>query len=132
MDVIIDLVNKYGLNTVILALIINILTSIFKLPIKRITDDKNITRFIVFMPIVLGFIVTYLFELIIYKEVVFNQEFMNLFIRSTSLSLSFYAIVEKLFESKKIEAKTIEATQEVLNMINSVVEEEKIILKGKK
>lgn len=132
MDVIVDLVNKYGLNTVILALIINVLTSIFKLPIKRKTDDKNITRFIVFMPIVLGFIVTYLFELIIYKEVIFNQEFMNLFIRSTSLSLSFYAIVEKLFQSKKIEDKTIEATQEVLNMINRVVEEEKIILKGKR
>lgn len=132
MDVIVDLVNKYGLNTVILALIINVLTNIFKLPIKRKTDDKNITRFIVFMPIVLGFIVTYLFELIIYKEVIFNQEFMNLFIRSTSLSLSFYAIVEKLFQSKKIEDKTIEATQEVLNMINRVVEEEKIILKGKR
>lgn len=132
MDVIVDLVNKYGLNTVILALIINVLTSIFKLPIKRKTDDKNITRFIVFMPIVLGFIVTYLFELIIHKEVIFNQEFMSLFIRSTSLSLSFYAIVEKLFQSKKIEDKTIEATQEVLNMINRVVEEEKIILKGKR
>ena len=132
MDVIVDLVNKYGLNTVILALIINVLTSIFKLPIKRKTDDKNITRFIVFMPIVLGFIVTYLFELIIYKEVIFNQEFMNLFIRSTSLSLSFYAIVEKLFQSKKIEDKTIEATQEVLNMISKVIEEEKIVLKGKR
>ncbi len=132
MDMIIDLVNKYGLNTVILALIINILTQVLKLPITKITDDKNITRFIVFMPIIIGFIVTYLFKLIIYKEVVFNQEFMNLYIRSTSLSLSFYAIFEKIFPKKKIEDGTIEASQEVINMLNKVIEEEKIVLKGKR
>ena len=132
MDMIIDLVNKYGLNTVILALIINILTQVLKLPIKKITDDKNITRLIVFMPIVLGFIITYLFKLIIYKEVVFNQEFMNLFISSTSLSLSFYAIFEKIFPKREKEDGTIEASQEVLNMISKVIEEEKIVLKGKR
>ena len=132
MDIVIDLINKYGLKTVILALIINILTQVLKLPIKKITDDKNITRFIVFMPIIIGFIVTYLFKLIIYKEVVFNQEFMNLYIRSTSLSLSFYAIFEKIFPKKKIEDGTIEASQEVINMLNKVIEEEKIVLKGKR
>ena len=137
MEILIDMVNEYGLNTVILAVIINVLTTIIKTPIKKIArkleDSSSVTRFIVFIPIAIGFIITYLYNFLIYECVVLNQEFTNLYIRSTCLSLSFYAIFEKLFQSKKKkEESKIEASQEVINMINSVIGEEKIILKGSK
>ena len=51
---------QYGLETVLLALAINLCTALCKLPIKMLArkakDSVKITRFIVFMPVVLGFI----------------------------------------------------------------------------
>ena len=65
-DLFIELITKYGLETVALALIINLLTGVIKLPIKklatRLKDSSKLTRFIVFLPILLGFGITCLYR----------------------------------------------------------------------
>ena len=135
-EYIVDLILEYGLETIILALIINILTTIIKIPIKkyakRLSDSKKVTRFIVFIPILIGFIITLLYSYLCNNNFLINKEVLKIYTTSTSLSLSFYAIYEKLIYKKSDNNVEVEASQEVINMINSVIGEEKIILKGSK
>lgn len=59
MDQIADTIAKYGLETVLIAVMITVLTGLIKWPIKalakRLNDYTKVTRFIVFLPIVLAF-----------------------------------------------------------------------------
>ena len=150
-EYIINLITTYGIEAVLLALLINVLTGLIKLPIKKMAnkldDSSKVTRFIVFLPILLGFGVTYLYYYFFMNGFVFNNSFITLWVTSTSLSLTFYAVFEKLFPSKKNIEKNceIQTTKKILNLIDefikdvsnkeNVVDEEtskKIILKRKK
>ena len=150
-ELIIELMTVYGVEAVILALIINILTGIVKMPIKsfakKLDDSSKVTRFIVFLPILLGFGITCLYIYLCKNTIVFNRSLFTLFGTSTSLSLTFYAIFEKVFPSRtKIESKAeINASEKILKLITDVLDSvtiksdndeknsnsKKIILRGK-
>ena len=127
-DLIIELITVYGFETVILALTINKVTGIIKMPIKmmarKLDDYTVVTRFIVFLPIIIGFAITCLYIYLFKNIFVINRAFLTLFITSTSLSLTFYAIFEKLFPSKaKIESKAeINASEKILKLITEVID----------
>ncbi len=57
-----ELIGKYGLEALMMGLSINVLTGILKLPLKawakKLTDGSKATRYIVFLPIVIGFALT--------------------------------------------------------------------------
>ena len=127
MDELFNLITAYGLETILLALTINIITGFVKLPIKLIaskTKNKNkITRFIVFLPIVLGFLITYLYSMYFLDTKLLNEEFLTLWITSTSFSLTFYAIFEKFIPTSsdtdielKINEKLVMLLQELLTL----------------
>ena len=153
MEQIVESITEYGLNTVIIAFLINAVTAIFKIPIKilakKLDDYTKVTRFIVFLPIIFGFILTFCYEKYIIGNFIFNREFVTLWLTSSSLSLTFYAIYEKLFPAKKAlddesvsEKQALKNIKKTLDMIiekNKSVENlqtekkeiNKIILKGK-
>lgn len=128
MEQILELINLYGLETVVIALMINIGTGLVKIPIKalasRLKDYTKITRFIVFVPIILGYMMSFIYFKYIESAYMFNCAFVRLWLTSSSLSLTFYAIFEKLFPSKKkllteCEIKTSEA---ILENIKQLIE----------
>ena len=55
MEQILEMITTYGLETVAIALIINVLTGFVKMPIKslanKLKDYTKVTRFIVFLPV---------------------------------------------------------------------------------
>lgn len=60
MQEILEVIDSYGIDTVVLALIINVLTGIVKIPIKHLStklEPKGIhlNKYITLLPIVLGF-----------------------------------------------------------------------------
>lgn len=127
-DLFIELITKYGLETVALALIINLLTGVIKLPIKklatRLKDSSKLTRFIVFLPILLGFGITCLYRYLSQSELLLDRGFFTLFITSTSLSLTFYAIIEKIFPSKKKLQLSAEnkASERLIQLIKEIID----------
>lgn len=134
-----ELIAEYGLETVCLALIVNALTAVIKIPIKllakRTKDSANITRFIVFLPFVIGFASTFAYCKWIANGFSFGKEFVTLWLTSSSLSLTFYAVFEKLTPQKNKKGKTSddgEKTQEtaVQETEKQVEHSEKIILRG--
>ena len=136
-EYIIELIIEYGLETIILALIINVVTTILKIPIKRyakkLTDSKKLTRFIVFIPILIGFLITLIYSYLCKNEILIDKELLKLYTTSTSLSLSFYAIYEKLVYKKTSNNVEVEASLGLINMLNEVIREDnKIILTKKK
>ena len=107
MEDLLILLSKYGLEKVVLALVVNLLTSIVKIPIKRwakkLKDSSKLTRFIVFLPAILGFGIVAAYSKFIKLEFAFDKPFISLWITTSSLSLTFYAVIEKLFfNGKKI------------------------------
>ena len=156
MDEILFLLSEYGLENVLLALVVNFLTSIVKIPIKRgakkLKDSSKLTRFIVFLPAILGFGVVFVYLKFIKLNFVFDKTFVTLWTTTSSLSLTFYAVVEKLFLGKKtikneelkesedaiskVEevaisiVESIEKNDETEKLIKEVEQPKKIVLKG--
>lgn len=127
-EIIIELIKEYGIESLILAVMINVLTGIFKIPIKKIArkieDSSKITRFIVFLPIIIGFGLTYLYFHFIKLGFVFNREFVTLWTTSSSLSLTIYAILEKMLPSNKkivTEAET-KASEKLIKILKEFLE----------
>ena len=84
MDEILFLLSEYGLTNVLLALVVNLLTSIVKTPIKRVAkklnDSSKLTRFIVFLPVILGFGVVFAYLKFINLNFVFDKKFSGMII----------------------------------------------------
>lgn len=151
MEQILDAITQYGLEAVLIALAINLLTWLIKLPIKkaaqRLEDSTKVTRFIVFLPVILGFALSALWTHFFEGGFVFDHAFITLWVASSSLSLTFYAIFEKLFPSKSkvLTQEEVTANQELLQEIQSAAdkaetdqteevkktESKKIIVRGK-
>lgn len=138
-----NIINEFINSDVIiifLAFLNNILTALIKLPIKKLSTNKKITRFITFLPIVIGLAIALLYVYLKNKQIVFNEELLNMWFNNSSFSLALYAFEEKfLFNSEaKDYEKEINDNQELLNEIKKIVvkrnniDEEKIILRGKK
>lgn len=125
MEEIIKAISEYGLESVVIALAINLLTGLIKLPLKkfagRLEDSTKATRFIVFLPIIFGFALSALYVQFFNGGFKFNQPFITLCVTSSSLSLTFYAIFEKLFPKKQkvLTDEEIAANQAVLNAIQN-------------
>lgn len=108
MDTIEEMIANYGINNFVLALLIIITTGFFKIPFKLITakwqsKGINLNRFIVFLPILFGIGYAALYTYIFYG-VAWSDDTLSIALTSTTLSLSIYAITEKLFERKKTDS----------------------------
>ena len=92
-----------GLETVVIAVIINILTTLIKIPIKNWANKRAdggavIKKYITFLPIILGFILAIAYTYLFVSNInLFNREFVVLWLTSSSLSLALYAVFEKFF-----------------------------------
>lgn len=156
-----DFIASYHLETIVIAIIVTALTGVLKLSIKKLAtkakNSSNITRFIVFMPIVLGFGLSVCYENFIVKNLSFDKDFYLLWLSSSGLSLTIYSILEKVFPSRRkiLQASEIQQNKELIkelkesflgaasektlpksisDVIDSAVKisEEKIVLKGSK
>ena len=100
-----ELVGKYGLEALLLGLGINVLTGILKLPLKawakKLEDGSKVTRYIVFLPLVIGFALTAAYIKLRTGHMALDKAFMTLWLSSSSLSLTLYAIYEKMFPGKE-------------------------------
>lgn len=102
---IIQLITDYGVDTLVIALCTVVFTGLFKIPIKKLADktknSKKITRFVTFLPILIGFGLTVLSTYLFTKQVSFNKDFYVRWLSSVSLSLAIYAFWEKFVPSEK-------------------------------
>lgn len=104
---ILNAIMNYGLETLVIAIIINILTAIIKIPIKKLAnkrDDRGavIKKYITFLPVTLGFVLAVAYTFLFVSRIsIFNNEFVVLWLTSSSLSLALYAIFEKFFPKKE-------------------------------
>ena len=108
METIEEMIANYGINNFVLALLIIITTGFAKIPLKLITakwrnKGVNLNKYIVLLPILFGIgyaaLYTYLF-----CGPAWSEDTLSIALTSTTLSLSIYAITEKLFEKKKNES----------------------------
>ncbi|HIS36522.1 TPA: hypothetical protein IAC10_07825 [Candidatus Scatousia excrementigallinarum] len=108
METIEEMIANYGINNFVLALLIIITTGFAKIPLKLITakwrnKGVNLNKYIVLLPILFGIgyaaLYTYLF-----CGTAWSEDTLSIALTSTTLSLSIYAITEKLFEKKKNES----------------------------
>ena len=143
MEVISRVIVEHGLDTLIIALMINVLTALIKMPIKSLSskakDSCKITRFIVFVPIILGFILVFCYFKFILCDFAFNKEFITLWLSSSSLSLSFYAVYEKIFLKKEKKTSVSEESQAIIKELKLALlgeektaekSQDKIVLNG--
>ena len=128
MEKIFELVKGYDLETLVIALLVNIGVGIIKTPIKawarKLKDSTKITRFIVFLPIILGFLFSFCYSYFIQGTYSFNKEFCILWLTSSSLSLTLYAIFEKMVPSKKklLNETEIKTNEMLLTAIKEIIE----------
>ena len=124
---IVELLQNYGLDSVIIAVAVCILTGIIKMPIKSLADkakdSSKYTKYITFLPLLLGFGVTALYEYIMTKTVSFTGDFIALWLASSSLSLAIYAFIEKFIPSKKkiLSAEEIKQNEKMLDSLKSIL-----------
>lgn len=128
MEQILELVKDYGLETVVIALLVNLVVGVVKMPIKvlagKLKDYTKITRFIVFLPLIFGFLFSFCYAYFIQQAYSFNKEFVTLWLTSSSLSLTFYAIFEKIFPSRKkiLSEAEIKASETILEKIKQFID----------
>lgn len=128
MEQVLQMIADYGLETVLIALLINVLTGLIKLPIKawtsKLKESTSVTRFIVFLPIALGFLLTFCYEKFIQNTFSFDKAFITLWLTASSLSLTFYAIFEKIFPSKKklVNEAELKTSERILENISQIFE----------
>ncbi len=99
MQTVLNFITNYGLETVILAVAVNLLTAIIKIPIKKVANlggVKKYTGFIVFIPIILSFILAVTFESFKNQTFTLNEAVLTTTINVASLSLAIYAVIEKV------------------------------------
>ena len=129
MEQILEMITTYGLETVLIALLVNVLTGLVKMPIKslanKLNDYTKVTRFIVFLPIGFGFLLSFLYARFMVGVFNFDRAFITMWLTSSSLSLTFYAIFEKLFPSKKkaLSDCEIKTSETILTNIRQLVEQ---------
>lgn len=136
---IIQMIAGYGVDTLVIALCTVVLTGLIKIPIKKLADrtknSKKITRFVTFLPIIIGFGLTTLWSFLLIKKLCFERDFYIQWLSSVSLSLAIYAIWEQFVPSeKKILSKAeIEANQLLIEELkekltnNQITQEEETV-----
>jgi len=123
---ILQLITEYGLEATVLALGINVLTGLVKMPVKawskKLADGNKLTRYLVFLPVALGLLLTVLYVRVTSGSVKIDRSFMTLWATSSSLSMTFYAFWEKLFPTKEriLKDYEIEANRKLLEEIKAL------------
>ncbi len=126
MEQILQMITDYGLEPVVIALLINFVTGLIKIPIKawtsKLKDYTKVTRFIVFFPIGFGFLFTFCYAKLIQNSFSFDKAFITLWLTASSLSLTFYAIFEKIFPSNKnlLSECEVRTSETILEMIKQL------------
>lgn len=104
MEQILEFITQYGLENVLCAVVITMLTGIIKVPLKKIAskaeDSKKYTKYITFLPVILGFGVMTLYTYLTAGKIEYNQQFFVSWLSSVSVSLAIYAFWEKFIPSK--------------------------------
>lgn len=126
MEEVIGIVTSYGMDTILIALSINIATNLLKVPIKKISaklepKGMNVKKYITLLPLILGIIFASLATgLFIDKGNFWNEKTSVLAVSSGSLSLALYAIFEKFMKSSKQDNQlyTAEDLEKAKNIIN--------------
>ncbi len=127
---IINMITENGIETCVLAVIINILTGLVKMPIKTLCKKSKcggiIARTIVFLPIILGFGITVGYRLLFNMTPIIDKMFYHLWLSSSSLSLTIYAILEKMFPSKKkiMQECELEANRNLMALLQEILQKE--------
>lgn len=120
---ILQLITEYGLEATILALAINLFTGLIKMPFKawakKRENGTKATRFLVFLPVVVGLLLTFVYLRVVYGKTGIDKPFVTLWVSSSSLSLALYAFWEKLFPAKEkmLTESEIEANKKLLEKI---------------
>lgn len=100
MEEILNVIRTYGADTVVLAILINVLTGFLKIPVKKLSDKGgyDINKYITLIPVALGFVLASLANGLVFESGVFWSERVPvLAVSASSLSLSIYAVLEKFF-----------------------------------
>jgi len=101
---ILNILSTYGVEAIMIALLINLLTGFIKKPIKAYSQKsgRDLNKFISLVPVVLGFIAAVIYYLCSagFKNIKFENIF-TLALSSASLSLAVFAVYEKFFPKKK-------------------------------
>ena len=127
---ILQLITEYGLEATILALAINLFTGLIKMPIKawakKRENGRKATRFLVFLPVVVGLLLTFVYLRAVYGKTGIDKPFVTLWVSSSSLSLALYAFWEKLFPAKEkmLTEPEIEANKKLLEKIKEFADKE--------
>ena len=104
MEQILEFITQYGLENVLCAVVITMLTGIIKVPLKKIAskaeDSKKYTKYITFLPVILGFGAMTLYTYLTAGKIEYNQQFFVSWLSSVSVSLAIYAFWEKFIPSK--------------------------------
>ncbi len=91
MEIIQFMVN-YGVDTFVIALCTVALTGLFKMPIKKMAsksaNSAKITRFITFLPLIIGFGATTLIVYLFTGTITFNRKFFVKWLTSVSARLA--------------------------------------------
>ena len=140
-----ELITTYGMNRIILAECICIATGLLKLPVKKFAAKcavpEKITKYITFLPVILGGGFTAVYYLIMKQPVIFDGKYVALWLSSSSLSLAIYAFIEKFFPKRQVitsqeileNSELIETLEEkfsdALRTSNTAVEKPRIIIK---
>ena len=102
---ILDFIFCKNLQVPLIAVFTVILTGVLKLPIKQIAakmkNGQKLTKFITFMPIITGFVITVLIFFLRFGEIDFDEKFFTNWLSAVSLSLAIYAFWEKFVPTEK-------------------------------
>ena len=125
---IVSIISQYGLETIMIAVLINIATALIKMPIKYFANktkhSARITRFIVILPLIIGFVITLCYMKFIVCNFSFGKEFVTLWLTSGSLSLTVYAVIEKMIPSKKsvLQDNEAEMTEKIIDKLQTIAD----------
>ena len=107
METIGEMISNYGIDNFVLALLIIITTGFAKIPLKLLTckwknKGINLNKYIVLLPIIFGIGYATLYTYIVCGTA-WNENTFSMSLTNTALSMSIYAVSEKLFEKKRKE-----------------------------
>ncbi len=125
MNEILHTVTSYGMDIALCAFLTFILTGIVKMPLKALAEkssnSKKYTRFITFLPVVLGFGVAAAYTYLENSMLAFDELFFTRWLSAVSVSLALYAFWEKFIPSKKkiLEAEEIAANKAFVDEVQS-------------
>ena len=112
MENIIKTIEIYGLDNVIMAILIIIVTGFIKIPFKLITNKYaaqgiNLNKYITLIPFILGVVFAACYTYFTTGLTWWDANTLSHALTSATLSLSIYAIADKFFEkSKKTDLNT--------------------------